>query len=192
MNNDTRDLVKQASKCQACKAILPYAPKPVFMFSQNAPLLILGQAPGKVAHDKGLAWADASGNRLRHWLGLSDAQFYQQALVNVLPMSFCFPGYKNGADAPPIKACSEKWHGQFLQHYKPALTLCIGRYSQACYVPEYSSLTAAVEAWRRELPKGRVVLPHPSGRNNRWMAKNPWFEQHMLPVLRDKISQLVS
>lgn len=192
MSHSARALVAQARNCQACKPDLPYPPRPIFMFAERAPLLILGQAPGKIAHTKGIAWADASGARLRAWLGLSEQQFYRQGLVNVLPMSFCFPGYQNGADAPPIKACSEKWHAPFLDISQPKLTLCVGRYSQAQYMPEYRSLTTAVEAWESELNKGRIALPHPSGRNNRWLAKHPWFERTTLPAVRRAVADVVS
>ncbi|MGB1040785.1 MAG: uracil-DNA glycosylase family protein, partial [Flavobacteriales bacterium] len=35
------------------------------------------------------------------------------------------------------------------------------------------------------------ILPHPSPRNNIWMAKNEWFAENVLPVLKLKIKEVL-
>ena len=107
-----------------------------------------------------------------------------------MPMAFCFPGYKNGADAPPPKICAETWHASVIKQLNPALTIHIGRYSQQYSLPQFKTLTEAVEATTQS-PGNRYVLPHPSGRNNRWLVRNPWFEARSLEVLRASVSALV-
>jgi uracil-DNA glycosylase len=105
-----------------------------------------------------------------------------------MPMGFCFPGYKNGADAPPRKECAPTWHNEFLFYLKPKITLYVGRYSQQYYLPQFKTLTEAV----RTPSESHFVLPHPSGRNNRWLAKNPWFELEILPALKRTIASVLS
>ena len=34
-------------------------------------------------------------------------------------------------------------------------------------------------------------LPHPSGRNNIWLKKNPWFEAEVLPAVRGRTADLL-
>lgn len=176
------DLITQIRACTLCVDELPNDPKPIFVFNPSASLNIIGQAPGKLAHDSGIAWNDPSGERLRTWLGICSDTFY--AATNILPMSFCFPGYKNNADAPPLKRCAPTWHRQFLDASTATLTVYIGRYAQQHYLPEYKNLTDAVADWQTLLPSQRIVLPHPSGRNNRWLTKHLWFERDVLPKLR--------
>lgn len=175
-------MFESVANCTLCADELPHTPKPVFIFNTQAKINIIGQAPGRLAHDSGMAWNDNSGVRLRDWMGLSEQEFY--ASVNVIPMSFCFPGYKNGADAPPLKRCAPQWHDQFLLATKASITLYIGRYAQHYYLPEYNTLTAAIADWQTLLPTQKLVLPHPSGRNNRWLAKHTWFDRKVLPKLK--------
>ncbi|MBT0587832.1 uracil-DNA glycosylase family protein [Alteromonas oceanisediminis] len=196
-NNLLGNLRDEARACRHCAALIPHEPNPVFMLAQETKLCLISQAPGKLAHDSGIAWNDPSGDRLRHWLGLSRAQFFDSNAVSVVPMSFCFPGYKNNADAPPLKPCAPMWHPRFLAAMKPALILVIGRYAQQHYLPQYQTLTRAIQATRTpasinapNLVGNVCALPHPSGRNNRWLARHTWFESEHVPVLQAKVRSL--
>lgn len=184
---DLGDLLEKARNCTVCARDLPHLPNPIFSAATFSKVLIIGQAPGLKAHESGIAFNDASGDRLRGWLSVSKPTFYNPKCISILPMGFCFPGYKNGADAPPRKECAPTWHDAFLLHLKPQITLYVGRYAQQYYLPEYKSLTAAVNATFAS-PDRRFVIPHPSGRNNRWLAKHPWFEAESLPLLQNHIS----
>ena len=180
----------EISACRICQGILPNAPRPIFQLSPQAKIVIIGQAPGIKAHDSAQPWNDASGDKLRSWLGVTRAQFYSDLFAHI-PMAFCFPGYKRGADAPPPKICAETWHDRALSYIAPQLIIHIGRYSQAYYLPQFKTLTEAVKATSTSQGQ-RIVLPHPSGRNNRWQAKNKWFEAEVIPLLRQRLRYLLS
>ena len=180
-------LVAKAKNCTLCAPYLPQTPNPIFSTAAPTKILIIGQAPGMKAHENDKAFADPSGDRLRDWLSISKETFYNPRIVSIMPMGFCFPGYRNGADAPPRKECAPTWHNQFLSYLEPKITLYLGRYSQQYYLPQYKTLTEAV----RSPTETHFVLPHPSGRNNRWLAKNPWFDLDILPRLRHTIESVL-
>lgn len=182
-------LMRQVRQCTLCADHLPHPPNPVLAASADASLVIIGQAPGIKAHASSMPWNDASGDRLRNWLGIDRNTFYNTKGVALIPMGFCFPGYVRGADAPPRKECAPTWHSRLLNYLQPSLTLLVGRYAQHYYLPEFKTLTQAVDA-KATFTSSMMVLPHPSGRNNRWLAKNPWFETRVLPRLKQKVQAL--
>ena len=156
--------------------------------AQNSRILLIGQAPGKKVHLSGIPWDDASGDRLREWLGLSREPFYDSAVLALVPMGFCYPGTGKSGDLPPRTECRE--HGKLLSHLATVrLTLLVGQYAQAAYLGEQrrATLTETVRAWRDYAP-GRFPLPHPSPRNNIWLKKNPWFSEDLLPELRQAVA----
>lgn len=77
-----------------------------------------------------------------------------------------------------------------LQHVQ--LTLIIGQYALKwhCGGNARKNLTETVRAWRDYGPQ-LIPLPHPSPRNNRWLQKNPWFEEGLVPDLRGRIRALL-
>jgi len=186
---ESQKLTAEIRRCTLCAGDFSHVPNPVFQFSEHARILIIGQAPGIKAHESNKPWNDASGDKLRSWLGVDREEFYSGLFAH-MPMAFCFPGYKNGADAPPPKICAETWHASVIKQLNPALTIHIGRYSQQYYLPQFKTLTQAVEATTQS-PGNRYVLPHPSGRNNRWLVRNPWFEARSLAVLRESVGALL-
>jgi uracil-DNA glycosylase len=153
--------------------------------SATARILIAGQAPGRVTHAKGVPFEDASGERLRDWLGLRREVFYDPAIVAIVPMGFCFPGAGQGGDLPPRVECAPLWRQRLLAQMPAVeLTLILGRYAVAWHLPDAKAQGLA-ELVRHS---GAVqVLPHPSPRNGRWLRQNPWFEAEVLPKLRDRI-----
>ena len=164
-----------------------HEPRPVLRVAQTARILIAGQAPGARVHESGLPFTDPSGDRLREWMGLDAEQFYDQSRVAILPMAFCFPGYRKGSDLPPPPICARTWRAQVLQGLPGiALTLLIGGYAQKWHLGTKTSVTETVQGWRDHLPAA-IPLPHPSWRNTAWIKKNPWFEAELLPVLRARI-----
>ncbi|MGB5499491.1 MAG: uracil-DNA glycosylase family protein [Maribacter sp.] len=40
------------------------------------------------------------------------------------------------------------------------------------------------------LPK-YLPLPHPSPRNRFWLTKNPWFEEKVVPDLRQRVAKIL-
>jgi uracil-DNA glycosylase len=186
-------LLAEVRACTLCAGKLPLPPRPIFQLDPRATILIAGQAPGRKAHDSGVPFNDASGDRLRAWMGMDRAAFYDAARVAILPMGFCFPGTGAGGDLPPRPECAPAWRARLLARLpKLQLTLVIGGYAQAWHLlqPAGTSVTAAVSAWRERWPSV-VPLPHPSPRNQRWLRDNPWFEQDVLPPLRERIQELL-
>ena len=179
--------------CTLCKDSLPFGPKPVLQFSPEARILIAGQAPGRRVHDSGIPFNDASGDRLRQWLGIDREQFYDAGNIAILPMGFCYPGSGKSGDLPPRPECAKIWREALLARLdKLELTLVIGHYALAYHLPESKGkLTDAVKAWQDYWP-GFVPMPHPSPRNQHWLKQNPWFEQQVLPSLKQRVSQVLN
>lgn len=193
MNTAATRLCRDIAACRICAEHLPLRPRPVLQFDPRARILLAGQAPGRKVHASGIPFDDASGERLRAWLGLSREQFYDAGLLAILPMGFCYPGTGKSGDLPPRRECAATWRKPLLQHLQHLqLTLVIGQYAQAWHLPEAPrTLTETVRHWRDWWPT-LVPLPHPSPRNQRWLRQNPWFEQELLPVLRERIAELLS
>lgn len=157
-----------------------------------ARLLIIGQAPGTKVHATGVPWNDASGKRLRQWLGLDEATFYDIDKVAIMPMGFCYPGKGKSGDLPPRPECAPLWH-ESLKRKLPDIrcTLLIGQYAQNYYLPShYKTLTERVSHWREFAPEV-FVLPHPSPRNQLWLRRNSWFEEEVVPALQLAVNSLM-
>lgn len=186
-------LLSAVRACTLCAEHLPLGPRPVVQAHPSARILIAGQAPGRKVHETGVPFNDASGDRLRQWLGISRETFYDPKQLAILPMGFCFPGTGQSGDLPPRPECAPAWRQQLLAHLPNIkLTLVIGQYAQAYHFPaERTSLTETVQAWRNHWPLA-VPMPHPSPRNNLWLKRNPWFEQELLPVLRARVSEVLT
>lgn len=186
-------LITEVRACTTCAQHLTHGVRPVLQIHPEARLLIAGQAPGRKVHESGTPFDDASGERLRAWMGVTRDEFYNPKLVAILPMGFCYPGTGNSGDLPPRPECAPAWREPLLAHL-PHLqfTLVIGQYAQAWHLDEAkSSLTQKVRAWRKYWP-AMVPLPHPSPRNNIWLRRNPWFEEDLLPSLRQRIGTVLS
>jgi uracil-DNA glycosylase len=169
-----------------------HAPRPVVWFDRSARLLIAGQAPGMRVHGSGRPFDDASGDRLRDWLGLSRAAFYDTARVAIVPMAFCFPGYDaRGSDLPPPPICRRTWHDRVMRELENiTLAVVVGGYAQRYHLGTTSGVTGTVADWRARAP-AVFALPHPSWRNTAWLRRNPWFEAEVLPELRAQVQRVM-
>lgn len=202
-------LLGEIAACRICRdtpaggpaKILPHEPRPICFASSSAPILIAGQAPGTRVHASGKPFTDPSGDRLRDWLGVGEAQFYDPANFAIVPMGFCFPGLDaKGGDLPPRKECAPAWRDKVMaQMPQLKLILVIGQYAQAWHLGQLKqkTLTETVAKWRsiiaandRQVPV--LPLPHPSWRNSGWIRKNPWFETELLPELKRRVSSLAN
>ncbi len=179
---------------------LPHEPRPVVVASGSARILIASQAPGTKVHATGRPFTDASGDRLRSWLGVTAEEFYDPEKFAIVPMGFCFPGQdERGADLPPRRECAPAWRVPLMaQIPRIDLVLTIGMYAQNWHMgaARRSSLTETVRDWRAvwNAPSERKVLPlpHPSWRNTGWLKRNPWFETELLPFLKTEIRDRIS
>lgn len=191
------DLVAEITACRLCadrfvETHTAHAPRPVAWFRPGARILIAGQAPGMRVHETGKPFNDRSGDRLRDWLGMSAAEFYDRGCVAVVPMAFCFPGYDaRGADLPPPRLCRQTWHDRVMAALDTVeLSVIVGGYSQAYHMGVKTGVTETVQGWRDHAPR-LFPLPHPSWRNTGWLKKNPWFEAELLPVLRARVREVL-
>ena len=186
-------LLAEVRACTLCAEHLPLGPRPVLQLHPHARILIAAQAPGRKVHETGIPFNDASGDRLRGWLGLNREQFYDAELVAIVPMAFCYPGKGASGDLPPRPECAPRWRAPLLDTLKNLrLTLVIGRYALAYHLPdERAGVTPAVRDWRRHGP-ALIPLPHPSPTNNGWFAHNRWFERELIPALRARVAEALA
>ncbi len=187
-------LLERVRACDICRVHLPLGPRPVVRISATASVLIIGQAPGTKVHESGVPWDDASGDRLRDWLGLDSDVFYDTAQIAIMPTGFCYPGRDpKGGDLPPRPECAPTWHDALLAHLKNVrLTLLVGMYAQAYCLGDTRkrTMTDTIAAWRTYGPEV-IPTPHPSWRTTHWARKNPWFEAELIPEIRARVARLV-
>jgi uracil-DNA glycosylase len=184
-------LLDNITACTACTLHLPLGPRPVVRASDpRARILIIGQAPGTKVHASGVPWDDASGKRLREWLGVTPGQFYDESLFAIMPMGFCYPGRGKDGDNPPRPECAPLWHDRVRATLPDIrLTLLIGTYAQARYLGDSrkNTLGETIRAWRDYINEGYLPLVHPSPRNQIWLKRNPWFEAEIVPYLKGAV-----
>ncbi|THD76960.1 uracil-DNA glycosylase family protein [Thalassobius vesicularis] len=192
------ELAQQIQECRLCEGRFAgtatrHRPNPVVWFRPSARVLIAGQAPGMRVHETGLPFNDASGDRLRDWLGLGRDAFYDRDRVALVPMAFCFPGYDaKGSDLPPPKVCGQTWHSKVMESLTNLrMIVLVGGYSQSYHMGGRVPVTQRVAAWRDHAPRV-FPLPHPSWRNTAWLRRNPWFEDELVPELRTQIQRLMN
>ncbi|MGB3775424.1 MAG: uracil-DNA glycosylase family protein [Leeuwenhoekiella sp.] len=182
-------LLKEIRKCSLCEPFLPLGANPIVSASSQSKILLISQAPGRIAHEKTHAWDDPSGKRLKEWLGVDDKIFYNPDNFAILPLGFCFPGKAKTGDLPPRPECAPLWQHQVLDKINGnPLKILIGGYSQNYYLKDKLKLTDRVRNFNDYLPE-YAVIPHPSPVNRFWTLKNPWFEQEILPVLKDVVQE---
>jgi uracil-DNA glycosylase len=194
MTKKLNNLLAEIKDCRLCEEHLPLGPLPVVQASSKAKILIAGQAPGRKVHESGVPFDDASGERLREWMGIDREIFYDVSKIAIVPMGFCFPGTGKSGDLPPRPECAEAWREKLLSNLpKIELTLVIGKYAQDYHLGalQKKNLTETVKSWKDYWKKKVLPLPHPSPRNNIWLRKNDWFEEDVLPTLKSKVKKLI-
>ena len=193
--NNLAALVQDIRACRLCEEYLPHGPKPVLHVSTTARLCIVSQAPGLQVHNTGISFNDRSGDRLRSWMGIDRATFYDESKVAIAAMAFCFPGYDaQGHDLPPRRECARKWRVRLFEALPEfPLILLVGSYAQDWHLGSSTkgTLTQTVQAWA-EYGSRYIPLPHPSWRNSGWLKTHRWFEDELLPYLRRRVSETLS
>ena len=192
-HHHTHPLLAEASACTVCAECLPLGPRPIFRIHPRATVALLSQAPGRLAHESGVAWQDPSGRKLREWLGVTEEEFYLTDTFAVLPNGLCYPGKGKGGDLPPRPECAPRWQ-EPLRALMPDLQLnvLIGAYAQRYYLGarRKRTLTETVRSFREYLPE-YFVLPHPSPRNGIFLRRNPWIEAEVIPALQRRVRELI-
>ncbi len=185
-------LLEQIRACTLCADALPLGPRPVVQAGRRARILIASQAPGRKVHASGIPFDDASGQRLRQWLGISRSDFYCPERVAIVPMGLCYPGRGSSGDLPPRPECAPAWREQLMQQLPHIqLTLVIGQYAHHYYYGAGQPLTRRIRDGQDGWP-ATVLLPHPSPRNNLWLKQNPWFESERVPLLQQRVAEVLT
>jgi len=187
-----KNLISEIRQCTVCKEHLPMGPRPIVEASPDSKIILISQAPGRIVHESGKAWADQSGKKLREWLGVSEKTFYDTSNFAIVPMGFCYPGKAKTGDLPPRKECAPLWHDKvFARFNNIELILLIGAYAAHYYLPKDGrNLTQQVENYKDYLPRFWPT-PHPSPVNRFWRSKNPWFENQIVPSLQRRIKEII-
>jgi len=187
-------LLREIRACTLCREHLPNPPRPVLQAHPDARILVVGQAPGRRAHETGLPFNDPSGDRLRDWMGVDRETFYDPQRLALVPMGFCYPGTGAGGDLPPRPECAQTWRSCLLSALRNIeLTLLVGSYAIAWHLhpgQRPPAVSDTVARWREGWPS-IVPMPHPSPRNNRWLRERPWFEAEVIPAVRARIQELL-
>jgi len=185
-------LLADVRACQACADILPLGARPVLQLSSTARILIASQAPGTKVHQSGIPFSDASGDRLREWMGVSCDEFYDASRVAIVPIGLCYPGRaQDGGDAPPRPECAPLWRDRLLAQMPDIrLTLLVGAHAQTNALGA-GKMIERVMRFRDHLP-ALFPLPHPSWRSRHWAVNNPWFDTDVLPVLRQVVQDALA
>jgi uracil-DNA glycosylase len=189
-----KSLLDNIQRCEVCKDSLPLGSRPVVQLDVNSKIILIGQAPGRRVHETGIPWNDASGRKLREWMEVDEAVFYDPQIFSIMSMSFCYPGKGISGDLPPRPECAPLWHSKILKNYRSTpLILLIGQYAQLHYLKEArrSNLTGTVRNFKENLPEF-FPLPHPSPRNQYWIKANPWFMKEVIPELRERIKVAIA
>ena len=187
------NLLNEIRKCTFCEQHLELGVNPIISASRKSKIIIIGQAPGRKVHNSSIPWDDKSGDNLRNWLGVEKEIFYNPDIFALIPMSFCFPGTGKSGDLKPRSECAPLWHEKLLKEIKDdTLTLLIGKHAQQYYLKQTqkNNLTNTVKDFKKHLPK-YFPLPHPSPRNNIWMAKNSWFKTDVIPELKKRLQNIL-
>ncbi len=168
--------------------------KPLFYAGPECRIMIVGQAPGRVAEETGIVWNDRSGDRLRDWMGVDRDTFYESGKLAIVPMDFYFPGHGKERRPASAQGLRDTWHPRLLELMpKLEMTILVGAYATRRYLnlPSSASLTEVVRDYKRYLP-AYFPLVHPSPRNQMWMKKNPWFATDVLPDLKARVASLLA
>ncbi len=189
-----QELLLQISNCKVCEPNLQLGARPVLTANRQSKMVIIGQAPGLAVHNSGIPWDDKSGDNLRNWLQVTKQTFYNPKEIALIPMGFCYPGKGKSGDLPPRKECAPLWHKKLLSEMPQVkLIILVGKYAHQFYLGNKvkNTLTETVKHFEEYLPK-YFVLPHPSPRNNIWLAKNEWFKEIIIPQLQSKIRETLT
>ena len=186
-------LKREIRACTLCAEHLPLGPKPIVQFSATSRVVVVGQAPGRITHETGLAFDDKSGYRLAEWLGVSFETLHDPALFAIVSMGFCYPGKASGGDKPPRPECAPTWHEKVMRELpEDRLMLLVGTYAQRAYLPDTKSWTMRERILRyRDFLPHFLPLPHPAWRSTLFMRDNPWFEGEVLPEVRQRVARLI-
>jgi uracil-DNA glycosylase family 4 len=192
LEKSVQQLQAEISACRKCRSLFAHEPRPRVWGKAHAPVLLIGQAPSRKVHETGRPFNDQSGRRLRRWLDLSEAQFWNQDFLYITAMAQCFPGKapKGGGDLKPPAICAQTWLPRLMDSLGPELYLIVGSYAARHFFPG-RPLPELVFSALELHHKPAYVLPHPSPLNQKWLKDYPEFEKERTREIRQQLHRLM-
>ncbi len=194
MSRELEQLLAKIRQCRICEAHLPLGPRPVLSASIKSKIAIIGQAPGTKVHNTGIPWNDPSGDKLREWFNMDKSIFYNEDQIAIIPMGFCYPGKGKSGDLPPRPECAPEWHKSLFDNL-PSVQLFVlaGSYAIKYYLPKFQkqTLVETIKSFMDNADSKFIPLVHPSPRNRIWLRKNPWFEKSYIPLVRERLWDVI-
>lgn len=187
-----KDIVEQIERDKRNAEYTNKGIPPIIQADKAAKILIIGQAPGKKVEESLIPFNDKSGETLISWMGIDKDTFYSKEIA-IVPMDFYYPGKAKSGDLPPRKFIAKEYHEPILRELNNIeLTILIGKYSMDYYLKGKTkkNLTETVRCFDEYLPKYFPIV-HPSPLNFRWQAKNPWYIEDVVPVLKKTIRKIL-
>ena len=187
-----KDIVEQIERDKRNAEYTNKGILPIIQANKAAKILIIGQAPGKRVEESLIPFNDKSGETLISWMGIDKDTFYSKEIA-IVPMDFYYPGKAKTGDLPPRKFIAQEYHGPILKELNNIeLTILIGKYSMDYYLKGRTkkNLTETVRCFDEYLPEYFPIV-HPSPLNFRWQAKNPWYIEDVVPVLKKTIRKIL-
>ncbi len=187
--------------CRLCVG-LPAVSRPIVFGTASARIVIVGQALSLAESVKPGArpFDDASGRTLRRWLDVDEATFYNPDLFYLTALGKCFPGKAaGGGDLPPRRECyagdgrgSGDWLRRELELLRPRLLITIGARAFGYFEPEHGLHTPHVGVPRPWRGTTLMPMPHPSGANRAWRARNRDRLEAAIAALRPLVRDALS
>lgn len=86
-----QEIKEKIEKDERNKAYTERGIPPIYQVSEEAKILLIGQAPGKKVEETLTPFNDKSGEKLISWMGIDKRTFYSPSIV-IVPMDFYYPG----------------------------------------------------------------------------------------------------
>lgn len=193
MNERIEEIRFEITKHESNRKFLNLGYSPLFVADERAKIAIIGHAPSLKAQETMIAWGDISGKKLMQWLGVREEIFRDKTKIAFLPMDFYYQGKGKSGDLPPRNSFAQTWHPKILEAMTDVkFFILAGQYAQIYYLGKNrkKNLTETVRNFQEYLPKYFPIV-HPSPLNFRWLNKNPWFEEQVIPDLQEYIRKFI-
>lgn len=175
------EMLEKIRKCRRCVAARFDAvrPPPVFSGDLDAPLLIIGQAPGLTEYEKKSPFVGSSGNRLFSWLQqaeLEESWIREHALI--FQRYLCYPGKRPAGDgdrrpgSEQLELCSPHLSSvlSLMTGFNLKLIIPVGRQAIDAFYAPSKTLEEIIGTQMGYASATVIPLPHPSG-VSRWHQK---------------------
>jgi uracil-DNA glycosylase len=182
------ELHARMDKCRLClEAGHDIYPRAIYAGSDEARLMVIGQAPGITEKEAGRPFNAGSGSRLFQWLSAADIdEDWFRTTQYMTSVTKCYPGRTNSGTGDRVPSRAEQklcrpFLDQEIALIDPALIIPVGRLAIGLFYSQKLPLDQIVGTQTQRDGRWVVPLPHPSGAS-RW---------HQTETNRDLLRQAV-